>query len=115
MQSMPFFQGGGMPWAWMGGRDPRGASQGIGPSPGGVAQHVPMPPSPGMPQNNGMNGGMNGGMGGMGQGMPPPPMGPLPSANDEDVARLKRELDELRAGIKGRKRGPRRKTPPSAE
>lgn len=108
MQGMPFFQGGGMPWGWLGGRDPRTGPQG-GP---------PAPTHPGAGQAaapGGMAPSGFGPSGPMGPGMPPPPMGPPPSANDEDVARLRRELDELRAGIKGRKRGPRKKTPPAAD
>lgn len=108
MQSMPFFQGGGVPWGWLGGRDPRGGPQG--------APAAPTHPGAGQAVAPGGTGPSGFGPGGpMGPGMPPPPMGPPPSANDEDVARLRRELDELRAGIKGRKRGPRKKTPPTAE
>ncbi len=119
MQNLPFFQGGGVPWGWLAGRDPRSGppsavppSQAVGPGPGmGQAGGPGVPP--GMVPNSPM--GPLGPMGPMGPGMPPPPMGPMPVANDEDVARLRRELEELRAGIKGRKRGPRKKTPPAAE
>lgn len=49
---------------------------------------------------------------------PPPPSAPMPPpvanaatspANQEEIARLQRELETLRSGLAGRKRGPRKK------
>lgn len=113
LQGGPFSQGfggfGGSPWGWPNMPwDSRGGQQTGAPMPTPMGPGVPQPPGyaqgpagpPAPPQYASAPG----------QHAPANAPHPGPQPADE-MSRLRRELEELRAGFKGRKRGPRKKNP----